>query len=442
MRDQRSEIVLREEREMKVTKEDGGKKKPVAETISDSDVDRMTKEQVDDLYSGKRFGREIKQENNFRYDDIPTMQADLKLGTLKKEKILEALDYIAKDRKLDRDFVQKIWRDEGGIDPIGAVAGGLKKIIETAINESQPESDLEIFQGEVQEALARKAIKESKSKTKAEKVVDRLEGAVEGFKSNLNKGEEMKVTKDDVKKAVKKSIKDEKVPDGWAVVDNGGGSRTVIDPNGKVWDVQGNKRIQVTAFVEKVVKTCEKCGKEFEPSKFTPYQKFCKDCKSNKEKKASVVVKRECKHCGNEFETDNPNKKYCGAVCRRKSVKDRVPTQDIEAKCSECGKTFMRSKYLPYITTCEDCRNKVRKANRVGLKAKTKPAAKVKSAPAKMETKQGTFEEWMTAVDDIIEASVGVVSADLPDADYQGSFEVGKPAEQMAEEVIADSEEG
>ena len=52
----------------------------------------------------------------------------------------------------------------------------------------------------------------------------------------------------------------------------------------------------------------------------------------------------------------------------------------------------------------------------------------------------GSFEEWKTSVDDIIEASVGVTSADLPDQDYQGSFEKGMPAEQMAEIAIADAE--
>ena len=223
---------------------------------------------------------------------------------------------------------------------------------------------------------------------------------------NLNKEKAMKVTKDDVKKAVRVSIKGEDVPEGYKIemVDEKKHIRTATDPNGKIWDVQGDARLAASAHVEKVVKTCEKCKKEFEPGRFTPYQKYCSDCsgKRNGEKK--------------------PDK--------------------LDVVCETCGKTFLGSKFLPYLKTCEECRGKVRKDKakvKSAVKGATKKTGKIKDT-TKINNVKETFETWKTAVNDIIEASIGVTSEDLPDADYQGSFEAGKPAEQMAEEVIADSD--
>ncbi|MHA1225250.1 MAG: hypothetical protein ACTSPV_00740 [Candidatus Hodarchaeales archaeon] len=85
-----------------------------------------------------------------------------------------------------------------------------------------------------------------------------------------------------------------------------------------VWDgeyeVTGEKRLTVRDVTKKT-KTCQRCGKEFVPSKFTPYQKYCPDC-----------------------------------------IKSAPKPDYEEVVCSECGEIWKRSKFIPYIILCPKCR--------------------------------------------------------------------------------------
>ena len=270
----------------------------------------------------------------------------------------------------------------------------------------------------------------------------------------------MKVSKDDVRKAVRELIKTDKLPEGFTLVEAEGAHRVLEDSTGKRWDIQGDKRMKISAWKEELVKICEKCGKEFTPDHLHPYQKYCSECsKSGKKKSAEPVIKK-CEKCGKEFTTSlyTPYQKFC-SECGKKSNKTGEAMPDkVEVVCSDCGKAFMKSKYLPYITTCDDCRDKVRK-DRKAAKSAAKAAAKPKVEKSKASKKSKkskdssemvvdagvdkpdkTYDEWMTSVNDIIEASVGVTSEDLPDMDYRGSFRAGKPAEQMAAEAVANAE--
>lgn len=88
----------------------------------------------------------------------------------------------------------------------------------------------------------------------------------------------------------------------------------ILDPKDKKWKLTGDKRVMVEEYSE--TKKCFRCGREFEPSKFTPYQKYCGECGNSR----------------------GPNK----------------PDRE-EVECETCGQTWERSKFLPYIKVCPAC---------------------------------------------------------------------------------------
>ena len=125
--------------------------------------------------------------------------------------------------------------------------------------------------------------------------------------------------------------------------------------------------------MEKIIKICEKCGKEFEPSKYTPYQKYCPDC-VKKSGDTPEPVEKTCPICGKKFTTTNANQKFDTVACRSASYKNGTPVHDVEETCTNCGETFMKAKYHPYITLCEKCRKEIKSE-----RAKVKRAEKART---------------------------------------------------------------
>jgi hypothetical protein len=81
-----------------------------------------------------------------------------------------------------------------------------------------------------------------------------------------------------------------------------------------IYEVSGKERLRVQVINDRSIKSCQKCGEEFIPNKFTPYQKYCRNCGSHTPKPA-----RE------------------------------------EVICSYCGRIWSRSKFNPYKEICPDC---------------------------------------------------------------------------------------
>jgi len=100
----------------------------------------------------------------------------------------------------------------------------------------------------------------------------------------------------------------------FKIIDEGKDGFVIEDPEGKRWLAKGDKRVVISEFVES--KVCVRCGNEFEPSRFTPYQKYCNECGGS----------------------------------RGPSKPDRE-----EVECKSCGQMWERSKFLPYQEICPTC---------------------------------------------------------------------------------------
>jgi len=96
----------------------------------------------------------------------------------------------------------------------------------------------------------------------------------------------------------------------------GGPKRYTFRYMGQTGKKKAGKATKAGAEIQE--KVCERCGKTYRPSMFTPYQKYCSNCGR--------------KRVGGEPKPDRE-----------------------DVKCSICGKTFSRSKFLPYRTLCPDC---------------------------------------------------------------------------------------
>lgn len=102
---------------------------------------------------------------------------------------------------------------------------------------------------------------------------------------------------------------------------------------------------------DKIKKTCEKCGKEFETSKFNPNVTECPDCKPRKGKEPKPAkIEKVCKTCGKTFEvskfTPNRDECYDCKPGRQKGVSKEVEPR----KCEVTGEMFTPSKFNPNAT--------------------------------------------------------------------------------------------
>jgi hypothetical protein len=90
--------------------------------------------------------------------------------------------------------------------------------------------------------------------------------------------------------------------------------RVEIHWQNTVYQITGNRRLRVQVLNDRAIKSCQKCGTDFIPNKFTPYQKYCRNCGSH------------------------------------------APKPDLEeVKCSQCGRMWSRSKFNPYKEVCSNC---------------------------------------------------------------------------------------
>lgn len=90
--------------------------------------------------------------------------------------------------------------------------------------------------------------------------------------------------------------------------------RAEIHWQNTIYQITGNKRLTVRILNDRKIKSCQKCGMDFYPNKFTPYQKYCRNCGSHAPK----------------------------------------PDQEM-VKCSQCDRIWSRSKFNPYKKICPDC---------------------------------------------------------------------------------------
>lgn len=106
------------------------------------------------------------------------------------------------------------------------------------------------------------------------------------------------------------------------------------------------------------------CGRTFRP--YRSYQRFCSDAHRVKYTKlrASTYVKkptekRECKNCGETFETNDDKKHYCSSECYHAfQLKRRSPKET--RTCFHCGETFESSHWAKRYCS-EACRIAARK---------------------------------------------------------------------------------
>lgn len=98
-------------------------------------------------------------------------------------------------------------------------------------------------------------------------------------------------------------------------------------------------------------KKCEKCGKDFTASKFTPYVKVCSECKPRKSKESLPDrIEKTCEQCQKTFETSKFTKyvKLCPDCKPRRSRGEAKPVEP--RKCEVTGEMFTPSKFNPKAT--------------------------------------------------------------------------------------------
>ena len=102
------------------------------------------------------------------------------------------------------------------------------------------------------------------------------------------------------------------------------------------------------------MKTCEKCGKQFQPKYHEDRARFCSircAAQANGQRRTRRFRKRvgmyRCRHCGQSFwpkDCGHRNRTvpiYCSRACRDAAVRKRVLLT-----CRQCGKEFCRKRYM------------------------------------------------------------------------------------------------
>lgn len=67
-----------------------------------------------------------------------------------------------------------------------------------------------------------------------------------------------------------------------------------------------------------MIKICEQCGEEYEIDKYKVKQRFCsRKCSTRYTSKTRIIplIIKTCLFCGEDYETKNNSRKYCGKSC-------------------------------------------------------------------------------------------------------------------------------